>query len=70
MIMGLKELRRKYDLTQKQLADRLGWKKSRIASIETLQTDMKEAWAVDLAKFFKMTLSEFMDEYKNGWQED
>jgi transcriptional regulator with XRE-family HTH domain len=64
--MGLKELRKKRGMTQKQLSDKLGWRNSRIVRLENLIIDMEKDWAEELAKFFEMDVNEFMKEFNNN----
>ncbi len=63
--MGLKELRAKKNLTQKQLALQLGWTHSRVVRLENLMMDLTPAMSEELARFFGLSVRAFEDEFDN-----
>ena len=63
--MGLKELRAKKNLTQKQLATQLGWTNSRVVRLENVMMDLTPTMTEELAKFFGMSVQNFEDEFDN-----
>lgn len=64
--MSLKKLRNRQGITQKTLADRLGWTKSRIVRLENDMCDLSMDWARELAIFFDIPVEEMIREFNNG----
>ena len=61
MINGVKELREKFGLTQKELGEKVGVSRQAINAIETGKFDPSIWLAYDLAKYFSSSIEELFD---------